>query len=377
MKHEYHELADIFPMMGAEEFADLCDDIEKNGLAEPVVLYEGKVLDGRNRYSACTVLSIIPVTVEYTGDDPLAFVISKNLKRRHLNESQRAMVAAKLANMPFGSNQYKRGSANLQTLDEPQISQAKAAAMMNVSERSVASAKKVQDSCVPEVVQSVETGKLSVSTAVKVAKMPKERQKKVVEKLDKKEAKSGVDAIRLENKENIQNAPELPTDKYRVIYADPPWSYGNKLTEKYGAAEHHYLTMSIAELCEMQIAEMTEDNAVLFLWTTSPLLEETFEVITAWGFKYKTSFVWDKIKHNMGHYNSVRHEFLLVCTKGSCTPDNVKLFDSVQSIERTEKHSEKPEFFREIIDTLYPHGKRIELFARKTTENWDVWGNEV
>jgi len=98
-------------------------------------------------------------------------------------------------------------------------------------------------------------------------------------------------------------------------------------------------------------------------------------VITAWGFDYKASFVWDKIKHNMGHYNSVRHEFLLVCTRGSCMPDNPQLFDSVQSIERTE-HSVKPEEFRTIIDTIYPNGRRIELFARRPAEGWEVWGNE-
>ena len=78
----------------------------------------------------------------------------------------------------------------------------------------------------------------------------------------------------------------------------------------------------------------------------------------------------------MGHYNSVRHEFLLVCTRGSCLPDVPKLFDSVQSVERT-AHSEKPAEFREIISTLYPHGNRIELFARQTTEGWTTYGNAV
>jgi len=134
--------------------------------------------------------------------------------------------------------------------------------------------------------------------------------------------------------------------------------------------------MTIAQLCDLPIPDLCEDNAVLFLWVTSPLLESCFPVIRAWGFTYKASFVWDKVKHNMGHYNSVRHEFLLVCTRGSCTPDVVELFDSVQSIERT-THSTKPEEFRTIIDTLYPHGKRLELFARGTVEGWDAFGNEV
>ena len=123
--------------------------------------------------------------------------------------------------------------------------------------------------------------------------------------------------------------------------------------------------------------EWAEDDAVLFLWATSPMLENAFQVIRAWGFKYKTSFVWDKVKHNFGHYNSVRHELLLVCTRGSCTPDTPKLFDSVQTVERTDRHSEKPEEFRRIIETLYTSGSKLELFARAEHAGWTVHGNQL
>jgi len=175
-----------------------------------------------------------------------------------------------------------------------------------------------------------------------------------------------------------QESPPLPSNKYRIVYADPPWCYGNSGLDDYGHAERHYPVMTIKELCKMgdRLRKIMDQDAVLFLWVTSPLLEECFAVIRAWGFKYKASFVWDKVGHNFGYYNSVRHEFLLVCTRGSCTPDVPRLFDSVQSIEKSRKHSEKPEQFREIIDTLYPHGKRIELFARTQVDNWDAWGNE-
>ena len=186
----------------------------------------------------------------------------------------------------------------------------------------------------------------------------------------------------LRHREAAEPRP-LPLDgKYRIVYADPPWHYGNSGVinddDNYGRAERHYQTMPIGELCAMgdDIKQMTESNAVLFMWTTSPLLEESFEVIRAWGFQYKSSFVWDKVKHNFAHYNSMRHEFLLVCTRGSCTPDVKQLFDSVQSIERTENHSEKPQEFRSIIDTIYTHGRRIELFARSQHDGWDTWGNE-
>lgn len=174
--------------------------------------------------------------------------------------------------------------------------------------------------------------------------------------------------------------PPLPKDKYNVIYADPPWEYrdtcGGGGPQKGGGAAKHYPLMTISALCELGINNILADNAVLFLWVTSPLLAECFEVIKAWGFQYKASFVWDKIKHNMGHYNSVRHEFLLICTKGSFVPENNKLYDSVVSIERT-RHSEKPEEFREIIESLYPSGKKIELFARKKVKGWYAYGNDA
>jgi len=145
----------------------------------------------------------------------------------------------------------------------------------------------------------------------------------------------------------------MPSGIYRIIYADPPWDYRDKCEGggiQSKPIEDHYPTMGIEELCEMELPK-TQQNAVLFLWVPSPKINEVFEVIEAWGFQYKTSFVWDKVKHNMGHYNSVRHEFLLICGKGKSTPDTKELFDSVQSIEKTRRHSEKPERFREIIDT--------------------------
>ncbi len=177
--------------------------------------------------------------------------------------------------------------------------------------------------------------------------------------------------VEQKQKENLS----LPDDKFKVIYADPPWKYGDQLIEGYGAASHHYPQMSIDELCKMKVSILLTDTAVLFLWVTSPLLAECWPVIESWGFQYKASFVWDKVKHNYGHYSSVRHEYLFICTKGSClpewTPEN-----SVFSIERT-GHSQKPEKFRELIDRMYPYGERLELFARgELPENWRAWGDE-
>lgn len=175
----------------------------------------------------------------------------------------------------------------------------------------------------------------------------------------------------------LANEPE----KYSVIYADPPWKY-NDTCEK-GAiqakgADKHYPLMSVNEICKLPVKKRVTENAVLFMWVTSPMLRECWPVIESWGFEYKASFVWNKVKHNYGHYNSVRHELLLICTKGSYLPETSELYDSVQTIEKTEKHSQKPEEFREIIEKLYPQGKRIELFARgEVPEHWAKWGDEA
>jgi len=187
-------------------------------------------------------------------------------------------------------------------------------------------------------------------------------------------------ARRAEKAQALATRVPLPIDRYRVLYADPPWSYNDKAdagSVQAGGAEKHYPSLSIAELCAMPVSALCEPDAVLFLWVTSPLIFESAALIKAWGFSYRASFVWDKVKHNMGHYNSVRHEFLLVCVRGSCQPDVVELFDSVQSIEKT-THSTKPDAFRTIIDTIYPRGKRLELFARGgDIKGWDRWGNEA
>jgi N6-adenosine-specific RNA methylase IME4 len=168
-------------------------------------------------------------------------------------------------------------------------------------------------------------------------------------------------------------------EKFRVIYADPAWSYNDKQdTPQLGGAAKHYQTMSVEQICQLPVKQIAEKDSVLFLWVTSPLLEDSFRVINEWGFKYKTSFIWDKVKHNMGHYNSVRHEILLIATKGSCVPDNKRLYDSVQAIERNDNHSEKPIEFLNIIDDLYNYGNKLEMFCRNIKKsNWYGWGNEL
>jgi len=155
---KWHEYADLFPWIEGPAFQELKADIAKNGVLEPIVFLDGAVLDGRNRYVAARELGIEYPRVEYEGDDPLGFVIAKNLARRHLSESQRAMVASRLAKLPKGANQHTAIAVSSATQEQ-------AAATLNVSVDAVQRARKVVDHGAPELIAAVDAGAVSVSAA--------------------------------------------------------------------------------------------------------------------------------------------------------------------------------------------------------------------
>lgn len=377
------ELRALIPPLTEEEKRLLEESIVSEGCRDPLVVWGDVLIDGHNRYDICTRRDVpFRVVQREFADKHEAkdWIIRNQLGRRNLTREQRAYLIGKQYEERKRSIGRPEKSAQSEHLKKTAEVIAEENKVGQATVRRAADFARAVDTIAANVGEEVREKILSREVPLtakdvqKVARLEPEKQKAIIEKVLSGEAKSVVDARRLVKKETVKEVAP-PSGKYRVIYADPPWSYGNKLVDGYGAAEDHYPTMTIEELCALPVKDLAEDNAVLFLWVTSPLLEECFEVIRAWGFKYKASFVWDKLRKNFGYYNGVRHEFLLVCTRGSCTPDVPKLFDSVQSIERTE-HSRKPEEFRQIIDTLYPHGKRIELFARRPAPGWEVWGNE-
>lgn len=180
---EFHPFAAIFPMMAEAELQDLAADIAGRGLEQPIVRDRGgRILDGRNRFLACEIAHVAPIFETYEGDDALGYVISLNLKRRHLSESQRAMVAAKIANLGEGR---PPAAKDVPLLDETPpiggVSAADAAKMLNVGERSVERAKIVQRDGVPELAEAVERDEIAVSRAAEIAKAPPEEQRRVVQ----------------------------------------------------------------------------------------------------------------------------------------------------------------------------------------------------
>lgn len=170
--------------------------------------------------------------------------------------------------------------------------------------------------------------------------------------------------------------------KYQIIYADPPWEYSNKVTgringnQPQGSGAHtKYKTMSMDDLIKLPIKKICHKDCVLFLWATVPLLPEAFLLMRSWGFKYKTMLTWRKIiSLGMGWWFRGQTEHLLLGVKGRIKAFRIQRANFIQC--KSLKHSEKPEEFRELIDMTNLNPK-IELFARKKTKGWDVWGNEV
>lgn len=162
--------------------------------------------------------------------------------------------------------------------------------------------------------------------------------------------------------------------RFATVYADPPWPYSN--TAARGAAENHYPTMTLDAILNEPVSSLIADAAHLHLWTTNAFLREAFDVVRAWGFRYKSCLVWVKPQIGMGNYWRVSHEFLLLGVRGSL-PFHARTIRSWQLARRT-VHSRKPFLFRSLIEQVSP-GPYLELYGREEQPQtgWSVYGNQV
>ena len=175
----------------------------------------------------------------------------------------------------------------------------------------------------------------------------------------------------------------FPDKKYQIIYADPPWSYKDKARAGQRGASFKYPTQEKEWLQKLPVPTIADTNCVLFMWVTMPMLPEGLELIKAWGFDYKTvAFTWvkrNKIQDSwffgMGNWTRSNAELCLLGKKG-----NIKrIYAGISSIidSSIQEHSKKPDIVRNKIIALMGDLPRIELFARRRTEGWDAWGNEI
>lgn len=372
---EFDPATAIYPDLPAAEFEALKADIKEHGLQQPILTKDGKVIDGRQRLRACRELGIQPEFIEIKGKQtPDEAAASLNLFRRHLNESQRAMIGCRLVTTGLGSNQNTG----------EKVSQLDAATLFGVSTDSIQRAAKVENAGFPALVKKVEAGKLTVHEAVQITKLPVKEIKRILAANDDqfrdvvkaariKVRQAKVETIKAELDATRANNQPLETlsGQYGVLYIDPPWDYMPE-------TELGYPTMSREQLLALPVAEKAEENAVCFLWSPASQIPLALELMAKWGFTYKTHAVWDKESPSTGIYFHSRHELLLLGTRGTLPEVEPKCRHQSIIPEKGGQHSRKPKAAYVIIEQMYPGLSKLELFARgKARNGWAVWGNEA
>lgn len=387
-----HAIADIFPLIEDGEFAKLKADVAAFGVREPIWLFEGKILDGRNRYRAAKAAGVSAKFRDFDGDaeKALDFVWSLNRTRRHLSASQAAMADAernKLQNSYAAikaAAKEKQGTRNDLKRNIPeQIPES-----LPAQPAATAAPKKGDGDTRKKRAQIAGTNEKYIDLADKLVeerpdlaaavKQGKKTLSQVSKELKREEAvKTGAD-ISAKNQ-------DLPAGerKYGVIYADPPWSFETWSGEgKDRAAENHYPTMTQAQIEALPVARLAADDCVLMMWAVMPQLPEALAVIKAWGFEYKTAgFVWGKTNKDgetpstgMGYWTRANAELCLLATRGK--PQRINADVNQLILSPRMEHSRKPDEAAKRIERLVP-GPYIEMFARAPREGWDVWGNQA
>lgn len=382
-----HPAADVFPMHDGPEYEELREDIRRNGVrVRPVIDSDGLLVDGRNRVRACAELGLKVEFDSLPPDiDPLDFVISANIKRRHLSASQKAMFAEAVANLRPGRPNKSGSTAGL--------TQAQAAERFGVSERSIREARIVREHAAPEVIDAVQQGKLSVDAAAKLAQLPKAKQKAIYEReikpkktmvkggkiktLAKQEEKRAV--IR---KINEQRVAPMPVGAFGVIYADYPWPYDN--SDQHDGSRGHltYPPMKMDDILAhaREAAKRAAKDAIVALWTTNLHLANgnAARLVEAYGATPHTIVTWPKPRAGVGTWPRGQTEHLVIASIGEpvhTLNEITTLLPSWQP-ERPREHSSKP---KEVAELLVKHcaGPFLELFARAERDGWECWGAEV
>jgi len=382
---EFHPLANLFPLIEGMDFDRLVEDVRANGLLDKIVILDGKILDGRNRYRAAIEAGVLKrigqsepahfrhFNLEAEGD-PLIWVLSKNLHRRHLNDGQRAAVAAEIEGYRHGG---KRGGQDANV----QLDRQAASDLMSISPRSTATAAKVKRDGTPELFAKVKSGELAPSVAVKLLTLSPAQQLETLRTIEPRKLKTVAKQVaRGETERRLgEKQRALPTELFGLIYADPATRFEpySRETGMDRAADNHYPTQTIEEIMALPVGTLAAPDTVLACWSTVPMLCETLRAIRFWGFEYKSHYVWDKVHIAPGYWNRNRHEILIIATRGKPpAPAPGTQWDSI-IVEQAREHSRKPDKAYEMLEEYYPTLPKIELNARMARPGWKRWGNEA
>ncbi len=379
------------------EINELAENIKQNKLIVPIVIDKNNILvDGERRIKAHKLLNLKEIEfTRYPEHTPEAEASAN--QGLHFNIIEAVSI--------WNAMEKKSKWDQLSESDSSQNRRNRAAKLTDYSHDTLSKAKYILEKGKQKEKEELIGGKSVNKTysQIKAREEIEEEKKKEKERREKEEKENEKETSKPkeepckeetyeESEENYsqeeveeqeETTPEQKIEEYKIIYADPPWNYNKKIGE--GIASEEYSTMKLDNIKNYleEIKITGHKNSMLFLWVTFPLLKEGLEVMNSWGFEYKTcGFNWIKLNKNgkpffgIGHYTKSNSELCLIGIKGKGI---TILDDTISQIIMTEKdkHSKKPDQVPEYIERLVGERKRIELFARKKREGWDVYGDEI
>jgi len=370
-----HPAAEIFPLLEGKDFASLVESIKENGQREPILLLDGLILDGRNRWRACEAAGVKPKTKNWEGGNPWDFVWDMNAERRHLEPGQKAMLGALAEEGSaawMAEREAEREAAN-KARSETQKGKPKGE---RGTSREVARSKKGRgkNNAASALAKKTRTSRATSERALTL----KKKRPDLAQKVAKGELKLGAACRTAKRDESAKKLKgySLPTTEdgpFGVVVADPPWTYDLRAKDGTHRGACPYPCMSLDAIRAIEIP--AADDAILWLWTTNAHLEHAFGIARAWGFEPKTILTWVKQKMGVGDWLRGRSEHCLLAVRGRPT---VVLTNQTTVLEADAgEHSAKPEEFYAMVEKLCPDKRRLELFARRKRDGWFSSGSDA
>jgi len=332
----------IIPPLTPEEYAQLEENLQENGIREAISIWGNTIIDGHNRYEIAKKYNLTYTTVAYefdSEDDAKLWIFKNQIGRRNLPPFERVRLAlhlkpvisekAKLQQSRKSEDFVLQISAKQNPIDTRKI----IADISGVSHDTVAKVEKILDTGTPEILEKIKSGALTVNKAYQETRL---------------------------HEKNIAatnyNAPAL-SDTFSVIYATPPWE-----SIKFGDLK--------------KIVIPASNNAVLLLWSYAAVLDKALQLMNVWGFKYQTNIIWDKQQAIQGQYVRCQHEMLLIGTKGNFKPPAEDVH--INSVYSENCGNTKPKWFYAQIERMFPNEKYLELFtSHKHSDRWTVFESTI
>jgi N6-adenosine-specific RNA methylase IME4 len=366
------EFKKLIPSLTAEEFKQLESNCLEEGIREKIITWNGFIIDGHNRYEIATRWNLEYETESKrfnNENDVREWMINNQFGRRNLSNYQRSVLALQLEEVFKEKAKEKQGKRSDLLVNSPKSesidTRKELAKVASVGEQTIARVKVIEAKANEETKAKLSTGEVSINQVyqdIKKEEKKEERDKKI------EDVKAKIES------ENLVS----PNKKYHVIGIDPPWAYEEKggfSSADYDSESNRgavdYPTMTVEQIKKIELP--AADDCVLFLWTTHAFLKDSFDLVEEWGFKYKATLVWDKVKMGLGRTVRMQVEFCLIAVKGNPIINGSSERDIITEPRR--EHSRKPEAFYQMAERMCI-GNKLDYFSRQNRENWDHYGAE-